>query len=322
MNRKLAKSSIFCLGLLVAGWCEAASYSEAIVFGDSLSDSGNYFVRFGGKSMQPYEAENVPSKPYAIGGHHFTNGATWVETLTREMHIPNSGSPSMAAPGIFRNYSVGRSRARDVLLDGVFSEVNLTRQVDSFLADENDQAPSEALYIIWIGSNDVADALFANNPAEIIGSAVQNTLAQVQRLYVHGARDFLILNMPDFALTPRVLNMVSGYPVPVQQFLLQNISMASVGYNQALAGNLAYMQSVLSDMDVIHLDVFSVLNDISAHPGTYGLETVDHACVVPETQGQAYCSNRDRYLFWDAQHPTTKGHSIIAEEAKIAIEDH
>ncbi len=126
MNGKLAKSSILCLGLLVAGWCEAASYSEAIVFGDSLSDSGNYFVQFGGKSMQPYEAENVPSKPYAIGGHHFTNGATWVETLTRKLHIPNSGSPSMVAPGIFRNYSVGRSRARDVLLDGVFSEVNLT----------------------------------------------------------------------------------------------------------------------------------------------------------------------------------------------------
>ena len=322
MNRKLTKSSIFCLSLLVAGWCEAASFSEAIVFGDSLSDSGNYFVQFGGKSMQPYEAENVPSKPYAIGGHHFTNGATWVEVLTRKLHIPNSGSPSMVSPGIFRNYAVGRSRARAVLLDDVFSEVNLTKQVDSFLADENDQAPSEALYIIWIGSNDVADALFAPNPAEIIGAAVQNTLAQIQRLYVHGARHFLIPNMPDFALTPRVLDVVSVYPVPVQQFLLQNISMASVGYNQALVGNLAYMQSLFTDMDVINLDVFSILNDITANPETYGLEIVDEACIVPETRGQAYCSNQGRYLFWDAQHPTKKGHSIIAEAAKMAIESH
>jgi len=217
---------------------------------------------------------------------------------------------------------VGRSRARAVLLDDVFSEVNLTTQVDSFLADENDQAPGEALYIIWIGSNDVADALFADNPADIMGASLLNTFAEIQRLYIHGARHFLILNMPDFALTPRVLDFVSVYPVPVQEFLLQNISMASVGYNQALDGNLAFMQSVLPDMDVITLDVFSVLNDIVANPGLYGLEIVDEACIIPDTQGQAYCSNRGRYLFWDAQHPTKDGHSIIAEQAQMAIESH
>jgi outer membrane lipase/esterase len=322
MNKSLIKSGIFCFGLLVAGWCEAASFSEAIVFGDSLSDSGNYFTQFGGMSMQPYETENVPSAPYAIGGHHFTNGATWVEQLTKELHIPNSGSPSEVSPGLFRNYAVGRSRARAVLLDGVFSEVNLTTQVDSFLADEDDQAPGAALYIIWIGSNDVADALFAPNPAEIMGAALLNTFTQIQRLYAHGARHFLILNMPDFALTPRVLDVVSVYPVPVQEFLLQNISLASVGYNQALAGNLAFMQSVLPDMDVISLDVFSVLNDIVANPELYGLEIVDEACIIPDTQGQAYCSNWGRYLFWDAQHPTREGHSIIAEQAEMEIESH
>ena len=322
MNKNLIKPGIFCLSLLVAGWCEAASYSEAIVFGDSLSDSGNYFAQFGGMSKQPYETANIPSEPYAIGGHHFTNGATWIEQLTKALHIPKSGLPSEVSPGLFRNYAVGRSRARAVLLDDVFSEVSLTTQVDSFLADESDQAPAAALYVIWIGSNDVADALFATNPADIMGAALLNTFAQIQRLYIHGARHFLIPNMPNFALTPRVLDVVSVYPVPVQEFLLQNISMASVGYNQALAGNLAFMQSVFPDMDVISLDVFSTLNDIVANPELYGLENVDEACVVPDTQGQAYCSNRGRYLFWDAQHPTKEGHGIIAEHAKMVIDNH
>jgi len=324
MTMKLIKSSVFCVSLLVAGWCEAATYSEAIVFGDSLSDSGNYFAQFGGMSMQPYETENVPSEPYTIGGHHFTNGATWVENLTRKLHMPKSGLPSEVSPGLFRNYAVGRSRARAVLLDDVFSEVNLTTQVDSFLADENDQAPGEALYIIWIGSNDVADALFA--PAEvgpvIMGAALQNTFDQIKRLYAHGARHFLILNMPDFALTPGVLDFVSIFSAPVQEYLLQSISDASKGYNQALAGYLAFMQSSLSDMDVISLDTFSLLNDIAANPEPYGLEVVDEACVIPDTQGQAYCSNWARYLFWDAQHPTKEGHIIIAERAKMAIESH
>jgi len=322
MNKKLIKTGIFCFGLLTAAWCEAASYGEAIVFGDSLSDSGNYFAQFGEMSRQPYEAENVPSEPYAIGGHHFTNGATWVEQLTRKLRIPRSGLPSELSPGLFRNYAVGRSRARALLLDGVFSEVNLTTQVDNFLVDEDDQAPGEALYVIWIGSNDVADALFDPNPVDIMGAALQNTFAQIQRLYVHGARHFLIANMPNFALTPRVLDFVSGLPVPYQAPTLQSITMASMGYNQALAGNLAIMQSLLPDMDVISLDVFNALNDVAANPELYGLEMVDEACVLPDTRGQAYCSNWARYLFWDAQHPTKEGHGFIAELAEIAIESH
>ena len=322
MNKKLIKSGIFCISLLVTAWCQAASYDEAIVFGDSLSDSGNYFAQFGVMSMKPYETENVPSEPYAIGGHHFTNGSTWVEKLTQNLQIPKSGHPSEVSPGVFRNYAVGRSRARDVLLDDVFNEVNLTTQVDNFLADENNQAPGEALYIMWIGSNDVGDALFAANPGDIMGAALQNTFVQIQRLYFSGARHFLVLNMPNFALTPRVLDSVSIYPLPVQAYLLQNITLASVGYNQALEGNLALMQSVLPGMDVINLDIFSIMNDIVANPGSYGLEIVDEACTIPDTQGQAYCSNWGSYLFWDAQHPTRKGHGIIAEYAEMAIANH
>jgi len=322
MNKQLIKSGIFCVSLLVAGWCEAASFGEAIVFGDSLSDSGNYYAQFGGKSMQPYETANVPSEPYAIGGHHFTNGATWVEQLTRKLKMPKSGMSSEDSPGLFRNYAVGRSRARAVLLDDVFHEVNLTTQVDRFLADVNDQAPGAALYIIWIGSNDVADALFSPNPVAIIGAALQNTFDQIQRLYVHGARNFLILNMPNFAITPLVLDFVSGLPVDYQQPTLDNVSMASIGYNLALEGNLAFMQSVLPDMDVISLDVFSAMNDIVANPGLYGLQVVGEACITPDTQGHAYCSNRGSFLFWDAQHPTTEGHSVIAEQAEMVINDH
>ena len=82
------------------------------------------------------------------------------------------------------------------------------------------------------------------------------------------------------------------------------------------------MQYMLPDMDVISLDVFSVMNDIVANPELYGLEVVDEACVIPDTQGRAYCSNWGRYLFWDAQHPTREGHSIIAEQAEVAIMSH
>jgi phospholipase/lecithinase/hemolysin len=64
------------------------------------------------------------------------------------------------------------------------------------------------------------------------------------------------------------------------------------------------------------------LNDIVANPEPYDLDIVDETCITPDTQGQAYCSNWGRYLFWDAQHPTRKGHSIIAEQAVMAVKSH
>ncbi len=164
--------------------------------------------------MQPYETENVPSEPYAIGGHHFTNGSTWVEKLTQNLHIPKSGHPSEVSPGQFRNYAVGRSRARDVLLDDVFNEVNLTTQVDNFLADENNQAPGEALYIIWIGSNDVADALFAPNPGDIMGAALLNTFTQIQRLYFGRGASFPGAQYAQFFFNPPGTGFCFSLPRP------------------------------------------------------------------------------------------------------------
>ena len=79
-------------------------------FGDSLSDSGNHFIAFREISHRPFEP--VPDAPYAVGGLHFSNGATWAEQLSWTLHSPKSGLPALLAGGEFTNYAVGRARAR------------------------------------------------------------------------------------------------------------------------------------------------------------------------------------------------------------------
>jgi hypothetical protein len=94
--------------------------------------------------------------PYARGGHHFSNGATWSERLARDLGAGGSAQPGFKPSGTGTNYAVGAARAYE---DGV--NVNLPAQVAAFLTHTGGAAPSDALYVIEMGGNDVRDALAA-----------------------------------------------------------------------------------------------------------------------------------------------------------------
>ena len=58
-------------GLPAAAWADEST--GFVFFGDSLTDPGNHYVAFGEVTVPPYQP--VPIFPYALGGHHFSNGA-------------------------------------------------------------------------------------------------------------------------------------------------------------------------------------------------------------------------------------------------------
>jgi hypothetical protein len=94
----------------------AQEYSELVVFGDSLSDSGNAFALRGAASTPPDYALDpflIPGAPYARGGHHFQDGASWVEQLARSLGVSGSAGPAFRSPGaVARNFAVGGGRER------------------------------------------------------------------------------------------------------------------------------------------------------------------------------------------------------------------
>src|SRR5712691_7999500 len=145
------------LSLLVASAAFADDPARLVIFGDSLSDPGNYFIAFGTVSRPLFVP--IPDAPYAVGGHHFSNGATWAEQLAKDLHQPTSGKPALRAPGVFTNYAVGRARARAGA--PAFPFYDLSTQVGLFLSDFGGRASADAVYVVWIGANDLDDALNA-----------------------------------------------------------------------------------------------------------------------------------------------------------------
>ena len=73
-----------------------------VVFGDSLSDPGNAFALLGTNNTPPdwsVDAFLVPDRPYAKGGHHLSNGATWIEQLARPLGLARSVRPALRGGG-------------------------------------------------------------------------------------------------------------------------------------------------------------------------------------------------------------------------------
>src|SRR5512138_140133 len=89
--------SLLCVFVLTLAAPYAASAQTAprhiVVFGDSLSDPGNAFTLLGTTNTPPdYSVDPflVPDRPYARGGQHFSNGATWIEQFGASVGLAGS----------------------------------------------------------------------------------------------------------------------------------------------------------------------------------------------------------------------------------------
>lgn len=317
------KSRILMLVVLLAAaaGAQAQRIDHIIFFGDSLSDAGNNFIYTGASSRQPFDF-GPPAWSYDIGGHHFSNGNTWAERLATSLHLPASGSPALRAPGVFTNYAVGDARSRPNAPS--FPAFDLSTQVNRFLTDFNGQVPANALVVIWIGGNDIDDALNAlfvdpsgQTSVQILQAALQAIQTNIGILYGAGARMFLIANVPSFANTPYV-RFLGAYVNPVIPSLADALA---AFYNQYVA-QITTAAPFLLPTDPVHplqfvrlFDTDALLNQILASPAAYGFTNVTGRCTTPGVIGNAICSTPNRYLFWDGIHPTTAAHAIIANAA-------
>ena len=318
LRSALLMAVLLCLLALGAS---AQKIDRVVFFGDSLSDAGNHFIYTGISAHQPFSF-GPPDFSYDIGGHHFSNGNTWAEQLATALKTPTSGGPSLRAPGVFTNYAVGRARARANA--PAFSDFDLTTQVNRFLTDFGGSVPDNTLVVIWIGANDVDDAINAlfvdpsgDTSKAIVQAAVTSVVTNVQVLYGAGARMFLIANVPDFGSTPYVRFLGAA----VSPLIPQYATALTLGYDAALA-QYAQLLLVLLPPDAARplqfirvFDVNALFGQILQTPAAFGLSNATDRCTVANTYGNAICSTPNRYLFWDGIHPTTTSHSIVANAA-------
>jgi len=285
----------------------APDYTTVVVFGDSLSDTGNV-----AHLTQKKYGFRLPGPAFDYTDGRFTDGAdtlppaqnywgNWIDQLAATFPSKPAVKDSLDGGTDYAYGYATTGNATSVLAFGPsnYYSVNVNDiglQISDYLAT-HPKITNKTLFIVWGGANDV---LGATSERQIVDAGI-NQAINIQALIDAGATQFLIPNLPPLGAIPR-LNGSPTTSIPATQ--------ASELYNGILAMTISVLQEINFGRHIqfAQLDVFTLFNKIIASPTAYGLSNVT-------ASSQEAFVDPDTYLFWDDLHPTTKGHSILATTA-------
>ncbi len=263
------------------------SYSAIYAFGDSLSVAGNVF----------------------------SNGPTWVQDLSSALGL------GMLAPSLANGNDFAYGGAETGLTpqnsgNPQIGLLSLPAQLQQFRTNVTNPA-SSALYTISIGANDLFDilsntSLSTQQQTTDVNDAVANEISFVNHLVSDGAKNLLVMDVPDLGKTPSYSQGSSA----------AEATQLATEYNTALTSQLSSIASSAS-VRINVIGAFQLIDQAVADPAGYGLTSVSAPVwtgnFTDASSGMLVSSNpavQDQYLFFDKEHPTETGHQALATLAE------
>ena len=300
------------------------SYGAIYAFGDSLSDAGNLSI-----TTTVTGATEPVSPPYfktqygPISGNVFSNGPTWVQDLSIALGL-GTLAPSMAAGTDFAYGGAQTGSTPQNASDPTIQAISLPTQLAEFQTGVHTPSAS-ALYTLSIGSDDLlailsTTGLSTSQQSTDVTDAVANEVTFVKQLVADGAKNLLVLNVPDLGKAPDVTTgLVNGSNTPSALLDAQASQLASE-YNTSLDSQLA---SVTGTSSLHVIDAYTLVDNAVANPAAYGLTNVtspvwsgNYTSASSGTLATSSVAAQDQYLFWDHLHPTETGHQAVADLAE------
>jgi thermolabile hemolysin len=159
--------------------------------------------------------------------------------------------------------------------------IGMIQQVNDYFASLPANADlSGTLFSVWIGGND----LLALGPSEeIISAAITNINDALQALVFAGAKDILVMKLPDLGLAPAFVNtpLSSAY------------TSGSIAFNIYLTQLVCDFRGAFPKVKFYMADTFALLQYAVSNGEALGFTNVDGTCVA----GGALPSVRGLHFF-------------------------
>jgi hypothetical protein len=227
----------------------------------------------------------------------YSNGRVWVQVLAQRQGLPYDASKNKSYFGHYSSF--------------------LAADISQFSAPD----ASNSLVVVWVNDADfVWDMLYIYPSLNLaswqnaINSSLANHSQAIAALYAKGVRTLVMPNAVDITKVPYYGGLASS--PGDRNFIRQRV----VDFNAGFAAMLNQARSSFPDLKVHSPDFFSLLDDILANAGSYGLVNpgID-ALEDPNLTDYSLNGPGAYYVFWDYQDPSAKAQEVMADVAQQLI---
>jgi len=281
-------------------------YSKLYIFGDSLSDTGNL-------------ASIAGAFPPPFFNNRISNGPVAIDTFAAKLGLSADASLHLLSMNEGSNYAVASARAsRNTPFD-------LNTQILSFQANHGFVAPGDALYVFFIGGNDIYDALVSGDVTTantVIQTAIANIESAIKGLSQIGARSFMVVNAPNIAFLPETQMIAAATNNPA---VLTQATQLSESFNKQLHKMIENLGDE-SSIDITEFKLNKLFTKLLEKATKLGFSNSSDACFSTVTYifhpDCNYGANFDQFFFFDEVHPTARVHQLVGEKMyKKLIDD-
>ena len=287
LPRLLSLSVLFAVG--TTALAQNRTFTNQYTFGDSLSDNGNAFAASFGtvNATAPY-----------FGGR-WSNGLTFVEQLGNSLAV---GAAAPTAVKSSMGFAFGGATAVPAVSTVPFPP--LAGQLQLFQSHSVSIQKTD-LFTVWMGANDILNTAPSApaNPALMDAAginAAQATVAGIQSLIALGAKNILVLNLPDIGLTPTGLSSGAG------AFLTRG----SLAYNAEFDSRLRAVAAGASDVTLTRIDAGALIAQIQRDYKVLGYANATSGLILPASAGGG--GDPNGYVFFDGIHPSARTHVLLS----------
>ena len=267
---------------------EQGRFHTAVVFGDSLSDTGNVYKLTNG--TWPI----VP--PYYQG--RFTDNLNWVDGLK----VSNVRNYAHAGATTDSAVVQGYTKSDTVAVPG------LRQQIEMYINGSQEKETIDFTHTLYIVSGGGNDFVFSKIPDPF--AVVDGLLNAVNDLINFGAKHILVFNQPPGETFPyaRALHL---------DFIFKPLTAI---FNKILSIRLQKVQKSNSHVSLHLFNLYFIIKQIIDNQSKQFINTVDQCWDIGDDSSIImHSSDPSQYVFIDKFHYTSSVHKIIADNVNDFI---
>ncbi|PIN09133.1 Triacylglycerol lipase [Handroanthus impetiginosus] len=310
-----------------------------IVFGDSSVDAGNnnQVPTIARSNFEPYGRDFAGGKPTG----RFSNGRIATDFISEKVGLRPTVPAYLDPAYNISDFSVGVTFASagtgyDNATSDVLGVIPLWKELEyykeyqgrlrAYLGEEKaNDAITNALYVISMGTNDFLENYYTlpETRSQYTVDAYQTFLIGIARnfiinLHSLGARKISLGGLPPMGCMPleRAQNLANDNDC------METYNIVAMSFNGKLYDLVRKLNKEIPGLQLVFSNPYYVLLQIITKPSLYGFEVSQMACCATGMFEMGYacnernpltCTNANKFVFWDAFHPTEKTNQIVAD---------